>query len=86
MRELEGLVPVLQRCQLDARNPQIREWAILAVRYLTEDESNREFIAAIERAPREVFNAPLLSPHLTYLNSLLTSPQLSSNETQIFYK
>ena len=57
VRELEGLVPVLQRCQLDARNPNIREWAILAVRYLTEDESNREFIQAIESTPREVVNA-----------------------------
>ena len=27
VRELDGLATVLQRCQLDARNPQIREWA-----------------------------------------------------------
>lgn len=56
VRELEGLVPVLQRCQLDDRNPQVREWAILAIRYLTEDEANRAFIEKIERAPREVAN------------------------------
>ena len=58
IRELGGLQVVLHRAQLDERNPQIREWAILAVRNLTEGcPENQEFIAGIERTPREVVNA-----------------------------
>ena len=33
---LGGMATVLQRCQVDERNPFIREWALLAVRNLTE--------------------------------------------------
>ena len=54
---LEGLVPLLQRMQLDDNNPQIREWAVFAVRNLTEDcPENQAFIASIEQKPRAVAN------------------------------
>lgn len=61
VRTLGGLPAVLQRCQLDDDNPHIREWAILAIRNLTEScAANREFLAAIESAPREVVQTEAL--------------------------
>ena len=61
VRELGGLITVLQRCQLDDRNPMIREWAVLAIRNLTEDcAENQEFIASIEQQPQGVANPDLL--------------------------
>ena len=58
VRELDGLITVLQRCQLDEGNPQIREWAVLALRNLTEGcPENQAFLAQIEQTPRDVVNA-----------------------------
>ena len=62
VRELNGLVTVLQRCQLDDNNPQIREWGIVAIRNLTEgNQDNQAFIASIEQQPQAVANKDLLS-------------------------
>jgi hypothetical protein len=61
VRELGGLFTVLQRCQLDEANPNIKEWAVFAIRNLTEtSQANREFLAQIERAPCSVANPGVL--------------------------
>jgi hypothetical protein len=61
VRELGGLFTVLQRCQLDEANPNIKEWAVFAIRNLTENsQANREFLAQIERAPCSVANPGVL--------------------------
>ncbi len=55
VRELGGVPLVLGCCQLDERNPIVREWALLAVRNLCEGcPENQSYIAAIETRPQGV--------------------------------
>ena len=61
VRELGGLVPVLQRMQLDDNNPQIREWAVLAVRNLTEGCAENQ--ARRRRLAAPCYPGPHPSPH-----------------------
>lgn len=57
MRSLQGIIPILQRCGVDERNLQMREWAMLTVRNLCAGNAeNQAFIESIERQPREVVN------------------------------
>ena len=61
VRSLDGIVPLLQRCQYDDGNPQMREWALMAVRNLCEgNEGNQAFIEQIERKPRGVAQTDVL--------------------------
>jgi len=51
VRNLGGIPLVLGCCQLDDKNPYIREWGILAVRNLCENnEANQEVIASMQYA------------------------------------
>lgn len=44
----EGLALVLNHCNVDSRNPYLREWALLCVRHLCEgNEANQAAIAAM---------------------------------------
>jgi len=48
VREEGGLVLVLNSCIVDRENPWIKEWAILAIRNLTEDnEENQSFVLSL---------------------------------------
>lgn len=52
-----GLVIVLNSCNIDKENPFLREWSILALRNLTENnEENQKFISELapEGVPTEV--------------------------------
>lgn len=43
-----GLALVLSHCNVDSRNPYLREWALLAVRHLCEgNEANQRAITAL---------------------------------------
>jgi hypothetical protein len=58
--ELGGMGAVLQRCRVDERNPFIREWALLAVRNLSEGcQANQRTIAQIEQLSK-----PAIRPHV----------------------
>lgn len=58
--QLGGMAAVLQRCRVDERNPFIREWALLAVRNLSEGcEANQRTIAQIEQLSK-----PAIRPHV----------------------
>mmetsp|Transcript_6907 Transcript_6907/g.7892 ORF Transcript_6907/g.7892 Transcript_6907/m.7892 type:complete len:528 (+) Transcript_6907:92-1675(+) len=48
VRTSGGLITILNCCNLDENNPYIREWAIFAIRNLTEDnEENQKVIAEL---------------------------------------
>lgn len=44
VRELEGLAAILDCCVIDARNPFMKERAVLCLRYLLQNEKNKEYI------------------------------------------
>lgn len=49
VRTLEGIPLVLNCCQVDDLNPYMREWGILAVRNLCEDnEANQQIISSMQ--------------------------------------
>ncbi|KNC56304.1 ataxin 10 [Thecamonas trahens ATCC 50062] len=49
VRETDGMMVILDCCKLDERNPYLREWALMAVRNLTIDNTaNQEVIAELE--------------------------------------
>ncbi|XP_046459336.1 ataxin-10-like [Daphnia pulex] len=50
IRELEAIAPLLECCNLDARNPFIQQWSILAIRNLCEKNiANQEVIGSMTR-------------------------------------
>ena len=50
VRELEAIAPLLECCNLDARNPFIQPWSVLAIRNLCERNiSNQEVIRSMTR-------------------------------------
>ncbi len=50
IRELEAIAPLLECCNLDARNPFIQQWSILAIRNLCEKNiPNQEVISSMTR-------------------------------------
>ncbi|KNC81635.1 hypothetical protein SARC_06058, partial [Sphaeroforma arctica JP610] len=50
LRESEGLVLFLNHCQLDDRNPYIKEWAVLALRNALEgNKRNQQLVAGMEK-------------------------------------
>lgn len=58
LRESEALSALLCCCRDDDANPQLREWALFAVRNSAEGcAENQAFIAQLESAPRAVANA-----------------------------
>ena len=62
VRTLGALPSVLSCCQPDDHNPFIREWAVLAIRNLTEGcTENQAEIAKLETSPRGVANPELLA-------------------------
>lgn len=50
VRELEAIAPLLECCNLDARNPFIQQWSVLAIRNLCEKNLlNQEVISSMTR-------------------------------------
>lgn len=50
IRELEAMPPLLECCNLDARNPFIQQWSVLAIRNLCAgNPTNQELIASLTR-------------------------------------
>ena len=50
LRNEHVIATILECCKLDARNPLIQQWSILAIRNLCEDNAlNQEFIASLQR-------------------------------------
>jgi ataxin-10 len=50
IRELDAIAPLLECCNLDARNPFIQQWSILAIRNLCEKNvANQEVIGSMTR-------------------------------------
>lgn len=48
IRESDAIAPILECCNLDARNPFIQQWSILAIRNMCEKNvSNQELIASL---------------------------------------
>jgi len=48
VRELGGLEIVLNYCNIDDKNPYIREWSLFAIRnLLTDNEENQELIKSL---------------------------------------
>lgn len=48
IRESDAIAPILECCNLDARNPFIQQWSILAIRNLCEkNQTNQELIASL---------------------------------------
>ena len=49
-RELEAIAPLLECCNLDARNPFIQQWSVLAIRNLCEKNPlNQDVISSMTR-------------------------------------
>ncbi|XP_072178745.1 ataxin-10-like [Diadema setosum] len=49
VRDLNGIPVILQQCNIDTRNPYIREWAVLCIRNLCENNvENQAVIASME--------------------------------------
>ncbi|XP_063998896.1 ataxin-10 isoform X1 [Pogoniulus pusillus] len=47
--ELDGIPLILDNCSIDDNNPFVKQWAVFAIRNLTEqNERNQEFIAQLE--------------------------------------
>lgn len=58
LRSSGMLSVILSCCADDVHNPQLREWAVLALRNACEgSEANQRFVDSIERTPRDVVNA-----------------------------
>ncbi|CAL8126392.1 unnamed protein product [Orchesella dallaii] len=54
VRELECLPIILDNCKLDARNPFIAQWSVLAIRNLCEgNEDNQLYIREVQRMDTE---------------------------------
>lgn len=50
VRELEAIAPLLECCNLDARNPFIQQWSILAIRNVCEkNTANQEIIGSMSQ-------------------------------------
>ena len=50
VRELGGIIVVLNCCSSDVAHPMLREWAMVAVRHICDDNiPNQEFIASLEQ-------------------------------------
>ncbi|KAL0589474.1 hypothetical protein ABG067_002378 [Albugo candida] len=50
LRQLGGIALVLNHCIIDERNPLIREWSLVAVRNICEDNAeNQKFIAGLKQ-------------------------------------
>ena len=71
LREAGAIVPLLNHCNIDGRNPMLREWGIFAVRNLCErNEGNQQLVRGLQPqalAPemQAVFERqPGIDPHL----------------------
>ena len=50
IRQLDAVPPLLECCNLDARNPFIQQWSVLTIRNLCEkNEANQDLIASLTR-------------------------------------
>lgn len=50
VNRLEGITPLLECCNLDARNPFIQQWAVLAIRNICKNNpKNQEVIRSLTR-------------------------------------
>lgn len=58
LRESAAMSSLLSSCRADDANPQLREWALFAIRNACDDcAENQEVIAKMESTPRKVVNA-----------------------------
>ncbi|TVU48600.1 hypothetical protein EJB05_08241, partial [Eragrostis curvula] len=59
VRQLDGIMLLLQQCVIDEENPYLREWGLLAVKNLLEgNEENQKEVSELE------LNEPVITPEI----------------------
>ena len=66
LRRLGGIPLVLNHCIIDERNPLIREWSLVAIRNICEDNGeNQQFIASLKQQDADTNSTCAHSPQLS---------------------
>lgn len=68
MREFEGIVLLMNHCHIDLKEPFLREWAIVAIRHVCEDNrENQQFIEALRPQSKPEIDFANLEENMTEL-------------------